>query len=182
MRFLFELNNVDNQRIAKYGEEGVDWEPIEVDGREIVNKLNDVINNPNNKTWCWNTPCLGYPDGESPYEVYEPEVVFEELDEAAKIKYWRDNMLEMMVEANYPNTVNNPELFFSVVYNEEETEENGTMVTDIKNFMKQQRGLFITGQLDIDDDAVWAEYVNALEVQGLSVVLQNAQDAWDRQK
>ena len=183
MRFLFELNEVDVQRVADYGEEGVDWEPVVLeDGREIVNKINDVYNNPNNKTWCWNIPGIGYAEGESPYEVYEPEVVFEELDEAAQIEYWRNNMLDMMVEANYPNTVNNPTLFFSVVYNEEETEENATMVTDIKNYMKQQRGLFITGQLDIDDDAVWAEYVNALDVQGLPIVLENAQNAWDRQQ
>ena len=182
MRFLFELNEVDNQRVAKYGEEGVDWEPIEVDGREIVNKINDVYNNPNNKTWCWNTPCIGYAAGESPYEEYVPEVDFETLEGAERIEYWRNNMLDMMVEANYPNTVNNPELFFSVVYSEEETEENGSMISDIKTFMKQQRGLFITGQLDIDDDAAWKTYMDALDVQGLPIVLENAQAAWDRQQ
>ena len=101
---------------------------------------------------------------------------------AERIEYWRNNMLDMMVEANYPNTVNNPELFFSVVYSEEETEENGSMISDIKTFMKQQRGLFITGQLDIDDDAAWKTYVDALETQGLSIVLENAQAAWDRQQ
>ena len=69
-----------------------------------------------------------------------------------------------------------------MVYSEEETEENGSMISDIKTFMKQQRGLFITGQLDIDDDAAWKTYVDALETQGLSIVLENAQAAWDRQK
>ena len=153
-----------------------------MDGREIINKINDVINNPNNKTWCWNTPCIGFATGESPYEEYEPDVDFETLEGAERIEYWRNNMLDMMVEANYPNTVNNPELFFSVVYSEEETEENGSMISDIKTFMKQQRGLFITGQLDIDDDAAWKTYVDALDVQGLSIVLENAQAAWDRQQ
>jgi len=183
MRFLFELNEVDNQRVAKFGEEGVDWEPIEVDGREIVNKLSDVFNQPNNKTWCWNVPGIGYAEGESPYEEYVPEVDFETLEGAERIEYWRNDMLDMMVEANYPNTANNPSpLFFNAVYTTEEVEENGTLLADIKAFMKQQRGMFITGALDIDDDNAWKTYVDALDQQGLQTVLENAQAAWDRQQ
>ena len=183
MRFLFELGEVDNHRVAKFGEEGVDWERYTTeDGREIVNKLNDVYNNPNNKTWCWQVPGIGYAEGESPYEEYEPEVVFEELDEADKIEYWRNNMLDMMVEANFPNTANNPTLFFSVVYNEEETEENGNLISEIKTYMKEQRGLFITGQIDIDDDAVWQNYIDTMTKMGLPIIMENVQDAWARQQ
>jgi len=184
MRFLFELNTLEIQRAAQFGEEGVDWEPIvDENGIERVKKINDVFNQPNNKTWSWSVPCIDYAEDLSPYEVYQAPVVFEELSYEEQIEYWRNDMLNMMVEANYPNTANNPSpLFFNAVYTTEEVEENGTLLADIKAFMKQQRGMFITGALDIDDDAAWNTYVEALDKQGLQTVLENTQAAWDRQQ
>ena len=184
MRFLFELNEVENQRAVHFGEEGVDWEPIvDENGIERVKKINDVFNQPNNKTWSWSVPGIDSPEDTSPYEEYQEPVVFEELSYEEQIIHWRLKMLDNMVAVNYPNTANNPEpLFFNAVYTTEEVEENGTLLADIKAFMKQQRGMFITGALDIDDDNAWKTYVDALDQQGLQTVLENAQAAWDRQQ
>jgi len=184
LRFLFELNDVEIQRAGQFGEEGVDWEKIvDENGIERVNRINDVYNQPNNKTWSWAVPGITFSADISPYKVYQAPVDFETFSYEEQISYWRDNMLDMMVEANYPNTANNPSpLFFNAVYTTEEVEENGTLLADIKAFMKQQRGMFITGALDIDDDNAWKTYVDALDQQGLQTVLENAQAAWDRQQ
>jgi putative aldouronate transport system substrate-binding protein len=183
MRFLLAVNDVEIHRANQFGEEGVDWEPvIDETGVERVRVINDVFNKPNNKTWCWATPAIGFPEETNPYREYVPPVDYDALDDAGKIEYWRNSMLDMMVEANFPDIANNPDpLFFTAIYTAEEIEENGTLLADIKTYMKQQRGLFITGQLDIDDDAVWQNYVDTLEEQGLSTVLKNAQTAWERQ-
>ena len=184
MRFLFSLNEVDIYRVTRFGEEGVDWEPVvDESGVERVNVINDVFNKPNNKTWSVQVPCVSFPWERNVYGMYSAPVVFEELSREEQIDHWRNKLKDLMYDANIPNTANNPSpLFFNAVYTTEEAEENGTLVADIKTFMKQQRGMFATGALDINDDAVWQSYVEALDKQGLPTILKNAQAAWERQQ
>ena len=48
------------------------------------------------------------------------------------------------------------------------------------NYMADARNLFIIGELDIDDDKVWKEYLDTLELNGMSKIIAAHQSCWDR--
>lgn len=45
------------------------------------------------------------------------------------------------------------------------------MLTNISDYASTSRGQFISGEMDINDDAVWSAYVAQLEEYGLNEVL-----------
>lgn len=56
---------------------------------------------------------------------------------------------------------------FSAFYTTEETAERGQLSTDIDTYHVENRANFIVGNLDINDDQVWADYVAGYEGVGL---------------
>jgi hypothetical protein len=60
----------------------------------------------------------------------------------------------------YPETVWAP---FDRYYTTEESAEMASIKPEQEQYWKEWRGYFITGQKDINDDAVWAEYVKGYE-------------------
>ena len=68
-----------------------------------------------------------------------------------------------------------PSLFFA----EEVSSRISKLNTDVMDIQKQLMVKFIKGELDIEDDAAWADYLAQLEAAGLSEYLELYQAAYD---
>jgi len=67
-----------------------------------------------------------------------------------------------------------------LIYIEGETEIVTEVSSILKDFVKSQTALFISGQLDPANDADWETYCKELEAQGLNEWQKCAQAAYDR--
>jgi len=201
LEFLMKVaTDPEIYRVMNLGEENVDWKRVTnpETGLMAYEKINEVFNSPNNKTWsqkivsgAWSyfvkwvnednylegTELSGY----SP-SLTEAEVAA--LPIAEQAKWYRSTQMQAKVfELNYPVAQKvNPPLFYTnaAIFNKDETEERGTFNTDLKNYFKQQRALFATGQLDVNDDKVWANYIADAEKLGMEMLLRTTQAAYDR--
>ena len=70
------------------------------------------------------------------------------------------------------------DVFPVLAYTSEESSKRATLLTDIKMYIEQAFGQFITGELDIDKN--WENYLNTLEQIGLSELMKIEQAAYDR--
>ena len=68
-----------------------------------------------------------------------------------------------------------PSLFFSADVSSRISKLN----TDVTDIQKQLMVAFIKGDIDINDDAAWADYLAQLETAGLSEYLELYQDAYE---
>ena len=68
-----------------------------------------------------------------------------------------------------------PGLFFS----DDVSSKISKLNTDVMDMQKQLMVKFINGELDIDDDAAWTNYLGQLETAGLSEYLALYQEAYD---
>ena len=67
-----------------------------------------------------------------------------------------------------------------LTYTAEETEERATMYTDLVNYLKTSKVSFITGEVDVNDDKAWENYVNRVGEMGWNRLKDLEQAAWDR--
>ena len=67
-----------------------------------------------------------------------------------------------------------------LVYSQEETDLMGTAKVDILTYAKEMRAKFISGEIDIDDDAQWQKYVDNIHKLGWDNAIAASQAAWDR--
>ena len=67
-----------------------------------------------------------------------------------------------------------------LTYTAEETEERATMVTDLTNYLKTSKVSFIRGEIDVNDDKAWEEYVSKANEMGWNRLKDIEQAAWDR--
>ena len=67
-----------------------------------------------------------------------------------------------------------------LTYTAEETEERATMYTDLVNYLKTSKVSFITGEVDVNDDKAWENYVNRVGEMGWNKLKDLEQAAWDR--
>ncbi|MDO4284725.1 MAG: extracellular solute-binding protein [Eubacteriales bacterium] len=65
-----------------------------------------------------------------------------------------------------------------VAYTSEESDQRGTLYTDINTYLMQAKAQFITGEKDVEAD--WDAYVTTLEQMGLSSLLEIEQEAYNR--
>ena len=72
------------------------------------------------------------------------------------------------------------EIIFSQVYNEEESEVITEYKQLYKDYMKQARAQLISGVIDPNDDAQWAQYLADLKANGEDELIEAAQGAYDR--
>ena len=68
--------------------------------------------------------------------------------------------------------------FPNLVYTDEESDARTTLLTDIKMYIEQAFGQFITGEIDIDAD--WDTYIGTLEQMGMKKLIEIEQAAYDR--
>ena len=89
-------------------------------------------------------------------------------------KYIEDNPLydeKKAVEATYePNLTKEPISSFWV--DQDDVEVYSEIYTAVLDYYVQQQALFISGEIDVDDDAQWQSYINGLKALGLEEWLQ----------
>ena len=66
-------------------------------------------------------------------------------------------------------------------YTAEENEEFSTVKRELANYIRQSAVKFMVGSLDVNNDAVWNEYLENLESLQMNEVLELMQKAYDRQ-
>lgn len=66
-------------------------------------------------------------------------------------------------------------------YTAEENEKYNTIRVELANFIRQSAVKFMVGTLDVNNDAVWKEYLANLEKLQLKSVLELMQTAYNRQ-
>ena len=72
------------------------------------------------------------------------------------------------------------EVVRKLIYNAEEEEYVGSVLTTIQDYVGEARAMFVSGVLDPNDDAAWNTYLSNLEAQGLSKLIETAQGAYTR--
>lgn len=69
-----------------------------------------------------------------------------------------------------------PDLYLS----QEEIDKTQAIIGDLETFIEQEEAKFITGQKDINDDAVWEQYLQEIESMGLDTLVEAYQAAYNR--
>ena len=178
--FLMSFCDIDVAHACRRGEEGVDFvmEPDLSTGEVMINVINDAFEGPTDKTWAANGPYVGWYGKGSPWSA--GNYTADKKEETAT--GYRGGMLGQIQNANLPvaDKVNPSKLFFNAIYSAEEIEENGNRLAEIKTYMKEARAKFATGMWDIENDGQWKSYLDTLEKMGLSILIENTQDAMDR--
>ena len=82
---------------------------------------------------------------------------------------------------NAAANANNPKnVVYKLIYTADEVELMGNAKPDILTYAKEMRAKFICGELDVNDDAVWNNYVTTIHNLGWDNAIAAAQSAWDR--
>ena len=72
------------------------------------------------------------------------------------------------------------EKYYGVVYNLEETEVYNLYWKTLKDYIWQARAEFVTGVKDPNNDADWDAYLDEMEANGLSELMEVCQEAYTR--
>ncbi len=198
---LYLLSTPEGQRRQRYGEPGVDWEwapcipeckvcggkGIHGDGMALSILNLDAYSGQTDSTFA-NTSCIagfirdltipGHENRDVPFSHKA-----EEPDDG--VQTWSEFRSEMNI--NHADgymaqaAINNPKnVVYKLNYTNEEIALMGTAKTDILTYAKEMRAKFITGELDIDDDAVWQNYVDTIHSLNWDNAIACTQSAWDR--
>lgn len=100
--------------------------------------------------------------------------------------------LNKIVEANGSNALNARRILAledidnvveaipALPYNEDEVSSRSTMRTDILNYLVQMKVSFITGEIDVEDNKAWNDYVAKVKEMGYDKLMEIEQAAYDR--
>lgn len=199
---LYLLSTPEGNRRLRFGEYGVDWvwedcpaecaycqgQGIHGDGK-AVKVLEDAYAGQTDSTFS-NVSCnvgwfyepdnfpehFGKLDVDFMHEVFVPddgEISWAEHQN--RIHYDHGYGYKAVAEANNPKN-----MVFKLNYTEEEEELKGTAGTDVVSYAKEMRAKFISGEIDVDDDAAWQSYVDNIHKLGWDNLIAAAQSAWDR--
>ena len=163
----------DSVYAMRYGKEGVDWERREGTNVFGVDSVIYVLNASafselGNQTWCWNGSTL------ATHHNY-----VQILEDDGSFATRCDLLTKAMYDAN--RAVGTPdELVYNLVYTSEEMEVVSDVKKLLQDYIKQTRAEFASGVLDPSSDADWEGYLNSLENQGLSRLLDVSQAAYTR--
>ncbi len=172
----------DFSNTARYGEEGVDW----TTDQEVISnpqysnayieaglydkvtlvKLKDIWGENNNKFWRNINPRYASIDDGNTWAnalEYNPDI--------KSSSFYADNY-----SYNYPAHPEN--ILPSLTYTSEEAEEQAEAIVNISSYVSQSMAQFITGARPLSD---WDNYLKDLENMGLSVWVENAQAAFERE-
>lgn len=148
--------------LANYGVEGVAFEYQE-DGTPWYTDL--ILNNPDGLTMTqalcfyvgYMVPC------DCDYTVYN----------IASLTTWAD-----FVDAW--STADNAWRFPDVTLTADEQENYASAAADVDTYLDEALIKFVIGDLDVDDDQVWQDYLTKLEGLGVNTMIEIYQDALER--
>lgn len=176
---LFYRSDISNT--ARYGEEEVDWTTNEskisqgdysnayiaaglYDKATLLIQKDIWVEN-NNKFWRNINPKYASIDDGNTWayaEKYDPNI--------KSSKFYADNY-------TYNYSAHPEKILPYLTYTSEETEEQAETIINISTYVSQSTAQFITGARPLSD---WDTYVKELENMGLSIWVENAQAAFDR--
>lgn len=189
---LCTLAGIEGSRRQYFGEEGVDWE-FATDyetGEQGVYVLNDdAFAGQTDSTWAINlcqTGWLREPGDDTKdipfHQKADPNPPAEsgELDWDGHYDKVTDELIETWVaygKAHNPETVYKS----SLIYTAEEEEKNGNASSDIYHYTREMIAKFMTGVLDIDNDADWQNFCDTImnNLNG-KAFLETSQAAYER--
>lgn len=162
----------------RYGEKGVDWDDPDEGAKSLMGldatyKLNrDVLMEQTNANWGAMVGFNYYAEGETaqtPDDATE-WVKTKNAMHAESYKLWVETAEK-----------NNPEQLCPIMFHTTEEEEATESVrTNINTYLGECEKNFLTGTLDINDDAVWQEFLDTLDEMGMDTYQKYVQDAYDR--
>ncbi len=171
--------------LATYGIEGETFEYIDDGyGNKIIDyeKFADLNKYENKGVWK-NTEVV-IDQGFAWKWAFENAYV-DDADEATIQKMASDPACERYWDANVILKVRDAVDNFLVapapsVYTEEEATERSTLYSDILSYLVQMKVSFVSGEVDVEDDAEWNKYVDSVKQMGYDRLMQIEQAAWDR--
>ena len=178
---LLAISSEDGSMAMRYGKEGVDWEWVTEYGSDsvAVNILNaNAFVGQTNSTWGVGSAfCLKYSMNTKYHTAVTnaPENMNWNEVRSAKLYEYSDLYLAANAATEPEQTV-----AWTTIYNEEETEEMGSIMSEIYTFVRAQLALFAVGDLDPYSDADWNNYVKTLNDMGLATWEKLGQQAYDR--
>ena len=196
---LYALSTPEGARRARYGEPGVDWvwekcpdecpichgEGIYGDGL-AMKKIYDAYAGETDSTFAnAGVGCHPARSDRDP-EMFDAPVgcthfVYEPDDPTTwkgyRSQFQNDHAYGYMAIAAERNPKN---MVYKIAYTTEENERMGNSKTDIQSYAKEMRAKFCTGEIDINDDAVWKNYVDTIHSMGWDTVIECTQSAYDR--
>ena len=184
VRFLDYLFTDEGNLCGSYGFDGVtfDMVPMPIEGLESFSVCQMYV-----------------PEGFSSGEEFRyKKAICNEVFNI--VKAWLGTQYPAMVEANEEQLekmlpeygwairlvqkgVNRCEIvptFPGLIYNEDETAKRTELFTDISLYLSNMQAQFITGQVDVNSDAAWNEYLAQLKAMGLDDLLAIEQAAYTR--
>ena len=198
---LYLLSTPDGARRQRYGEPGVDWEwapcipectvcggkGIYGDGMAMKIINSDAYAGQTDSTFANTSGIAGFTrDLNIPgHENRDVPFSHRALAPDDGVQTWSEYRSQMNIDhadAYMAHAaINNPKnVVYKLNYTTEELDKMGTAKTDILTYAKEMRAKFITGELDIYDDAVWANYVTTIRALNWDAAIECTQSAWDR--
>ncbi len=162
----------------RYGEPGVDWDYADAGATSVmgipatIKVYNDIWNTTNNRSW------MQLAGGVYPYSENEQNQVTGQESDFMKHKY----QLYKDLRANFDEakkTVNTDLVCPLLRFNEEEDEIAKTR-SDVKKAVTTWRAYFMDGTKDINSEADWNEYLQALDTAGAKDYQNAAQMCYER--
>lgn len=173
MKLLDFFYNDETVARVRHGEKGVDWEESEgtsdIGTKSYIKVINDNAFFSGNSTWC---TTFNYFATETNFMA----IAVEGEGRAAEVSRLLSETYGILKEAKQPT-----ELVHSLVYTDEEYQIREELSGTHSAYVHEQRGLFITGEINPNSDADWNEYLATLEKIGESKLLGVAQSAYARQ-
>lgn len=152
--------------LYNYGEEGVVWNENEQGEREYTELVtNDADGYAIETAW-------------GRYAVYGNFIGYSnewrsnwyfEGEELASMQTWTNAM---------DNAYSLPTSFMSLTT--DETSEISNPTSDIDTYIDTELAMMVIGEKDVNDDAVWNEFVDTVESLGLQTIVDTYQDSYDR--
>jgi len=168
----------------RWGEYGVDWEyapegAVNAYGQPVklwtINAA--AFSGQNNCTWHeLGNMILDYSHHRSVAQGFDPNAPIEEAGWSTRVAYWYNTELCPVWYASPEKE----DLYFRTIYNAEENEVVTEYETLFKQYVEEARALFVTGTLDPNSDADWETYLNNLEANGMSKLVEATQAAYSR--
>jgi len=158
---------------ARHGEKDVDWveEPgkSELGGDTSIKVLNANAFFTGNSTWCMNGCSFM---NEQNYIAVGTDGEGRQAEVSRLVR----ESWELVKSAKQPK-----EIVHSLTYNDEEFATRDEYAGMHSSYIVEQRGLFVTGELDPNSDADWNNYLTNLEKLGHSKLVDVAQSSYSRQ-
>jgi putative aldouronate transport system substrate-binding protein len=178
MKLLDFFYNDETVKRMRNGEYGVDW--TDGEGFDMCGVPNTTqVLNPQaffegNATWC---KCI--------HAIYTNENYLFISDEegegrAAQVNRLSRESTEILQSSKEADVLAPKDTVQGLRYTAEENAEREQYISLYTEYVKESRDLFVTGNKDITNDAVWKDYLETLKSTGEETVMKIYQTSWDR--